>query len=684
MSGLGDLPAGLSPALRDYLTKLGEQFEVSQADRGSPLSSKPTFQDLIDIGLITANSSAKLKSNGKSFNLGQTSWIQPNLPSWFTSLLNPLSPTNLVVTMDTSNIVLYWDLWQSQYYLQTLVYRSTSNNLSTAVLIGSTSGSTYVDNLPPDGSVYYYWIKNESKNHKVSDFNQVSGTTVGNVAGSPTISYSFDGTDLVLNWPTPTSALLIQYYIIRYGSTFDGGLPVGISNTNTLRITATFGGLRRFWIAPVDIGNNIGTPGAADVIVVNPDAPVVLQTVQNDALVLTYASQKQSLPIVGYEVRTGASWAAGTVLTSGANTRFEQIVNWSGARTFWVAAIDSAGNYGTATPSIFTPVAPTVLVVSTSVIDNNVLLTWTKQQGSLSIDHYVVDRAGTSIGIVYAEFSVVFEATAGSYTYGITPYDTAGNAGARVTATASVNQPPDFILYSDIESTFSGTKTNALLDNGTLLVNIDTAESWNTHFSSRSWSNVNDQIAAGYSAYFVGKTTGSYVETINYGVVVPATKITMTPTLLTVSGTMTVTPQIETSPNGTTWTVAGTSSAYGTSFQYVRYTLSFSATHDGTGLSTDTSVLLRVSGLDYRLDIKQKRFAGTVAALSTDSGGTSVNITGQFIDVSSITVSALGTTPLYVVYDFVDAPNPTSFKVLVFNTSGTRVSATVSYEITGV
>lgn len=683
MSGLPDLPAGLHSGLKAYLEALGEQFEVTQADRGSPLRSKPTLQDLVDIGLIRAST---LKSNGKTFNLAAKSWIQPNLPSWFTSLLDPPVPTGLFVQMDTANILLSWDIWSSEFYEQTLVYRSLANNLTTAELIGSTTGNTYVDNLPPDGMAYFYWIRNQSKNKRISDFNQVSGTTVGNIAGAPIITYSFSSTNLVLNWPTPTSSLLIKYYIVRYGGTFDSGIPVGVSNTNTLSFPVDFGGTRKFWIAPVDVNNQVGIPGFVNVTVVNPNAPSLLQTVQNDALVITAASTQNSLPISGYEFRYGVSFSGGTLLTTGAATRFEQIVNWTGSRTFWVVAIDSAGNQSVATPSVFTPVLPIVNGVTANVVDNNVLLSWSRTQGSLSIDHYIVDKDGASLGIVYAEFTAIFESVAGTYTYGITAVDSAGNAGLRVITSASVNQPPDFVLYSDVDSTFSGTKTQAIVDSdGGLIINVDNTETWATHFTSRSWNSIADQIAAGYPNYLVGKTTGSYVETIDYGVIVPATKITMTPTLLPISGTMVITPQIETSPNAVSWTAyAGVYSTFGLSFRYVRYTLAFTAAHDGTGLATDTSVLLKVKPLNYRLDVKQKRFSGSVAALSTDAGGTTVNITGLFLDVDSITVSALGTTPLYCVYDFTDTPNPTSFKVLVFNTAGTRVSATVGYSISGV
>jgi len=47
-------------------------------------------------------------------------------------------------------------------------------------------------------------------------------------------------------------------------------------------------------------------------------------------------------------------------------------------------------------------------------------------------------------------------------------------------------------------------------------------------------------------------------------------------------------------------------------------------------------------------------------------------------------LTPLGTTPLTAIYDFVDTPYPTSFKVLVFNSAGTRVSATVSWTVRGV
>jgi hypothetical protein len=54
------------------------------------------------------------------------------------------------------------------------------------------------------------------------------------------------------------------------------------------------------------------------------------------------------------------------------------------------------------------------------------------------------------------------------------------------------------------------------------------------------------------------------------------------------------------------------------------------------------------------------------------------------VDVDAITVTPGGTSPVTVVYDFVDVPNPLSFKVLLFNsTTGARVSGAASYTVRG-
>jgi hypothetical protein len=128
--------------------------------------------------------------------------------------------------------------------------------------------------------------------------------------------------------------------------------------------------------------------------------------------------------------------------------------------------------------------------------------------------------------------------------------------------------------------------------------------------------------------------------------------------------------------NFSPWTsYAGVDSVFATNFRYVR------VQYDFTSAGGDD--LLGLTALNIRLDSKLRNDSGNGTAVSTDSGGTVVNFNYPFIDVESLSVTAATTSPVIAVYDFVDAPNPTSFKVLLFNTSGTRVSGAFSWSARG-
>ena len=110
-----------------------------------------------------------------------------------------------------------------------------------------------------------------------------------------------------------------------------------------------------------------------------------------------------------------------------------------------------------------------------------------------------------------------------------------------------------------------------------------------------------------------------------------------------------------------------------------------------TATATNDQGITEIADLTVKLDTKLKSQTGSVSALSTDSGGTTVFLTENrtstgvktFIDVESITVSANTTSPVYAIYDFTDSYDPLSFKVLLYNSSGTRISGTVSYSVRG-
>ncbi len=685
MSGLPEIPRDTPVGLRRFLTKLKETFEVRNAQLGSPLDANPTYRDLIEAGLIKVSEDTPLLAAGREFRLDTRTWITSNIPNWITDNTVPPVPTGFMVTANTSVITLIWDYPVFTNYKQTIIYRATSNNLSSAAVIGSNTGNTYVDDLPPYGTAYYYWIRHESKSELLSDFNSTNGTTVGNVPAQPTVSYAFAGGDLVLSWTTPTSNLTIQYFEVSYGDS-PGANAVGISQSNSLRVRVDFGGTRKYWVRAVDVNFGLGQPASIDVTVASPGQPVVSQVVVGGSLALTVESVQGSLPIAYYDIRYGSSFAAGTPLSVSPATYYELAVNWTGSRTFWAVAVDTAGNQSSSASLVFNPTLPVVSSLTPQVVDNNVLLRWSATQGTLPIDRYNVYRDVTLLGSVSALFDVVFESSAGTYVYKVEPIDSAGNVGTSATASVVVNTPPDFVLYATSESTFSGTKTSVLADSDVgLIANVDTSETWTTHFTSRSWTTPQNQIDAGYTRFLVGKTTGSYLEKVDYGTTIPSTKLAMSATTAFSNGTVTMTPTLSTSPDDSSYTdFAGVWEAFSTAFRYVKYKIDFSAAHNGTGLATDTSNLIAIKPLTYRLDVKQKTAQGTTACNSADAGGTSVDITGLFIDVQAITLTPLSTTAKFPTYDFTDVANPTSFKILLWDAGGSRVSGDCSWTLRGV
>lgn len=690
MSGLPNLPADTPKGLRRFLEKLKETFEVKTAVRGSPLDANPTFRDLIDAGLIKVDPNAPLTANGREFTTATTSWITSNIPDWVTDNTLPPVPTGLAAALNTAALVLTWDEPVFSNYKQTLIYRANSNNLSEAVVVGSNTGNTYVDDLPAAGSQYFYWIRHESKSELLSDFNDVNGTSVTNAPDAPTVSHAFSGDNLVISWTAPASNLAIQYYIISYGAS-PGATIAGVSQSTSFRSKADFLGARTYWVQAVDINFSIGTADSEVVTVSEPGQPSAEIAVTGGSIALSWTCAPGSLPISHYEIRYGASWAAGTLLGTTADAdRIELVVNWTGARTFWVSAYDTAGNISTSGSAVFTPTAPSVSSVTPEVIDNNVLLKWTGVPATLPISHYKLYKNTVLQSTTAAQFAVVFESVAGDYTYGLAAVDTAGNEGATTSATASVAQPPDFILFSNQQSDLSGTHTDTFEDErGVLVSSSDISETWATHFTSRSWLTPQDQIDAGYTRYLVGKTSSQYQQTVDYGTVIGSAKITLTPTTSFSYGTVTMTPTIEVSDTGDftgeETVFAGVWSAHSVLFQYVRFTIDFAAAATGTGLGDDTANLLGISPLSFVLNLKIKTHQGMTSCNSGDSGGTTVDISdAEFIDVQSITVTPLATSAVIPVYDFVDAPNPTEFKILLFNTSGSRVSGTASWTIRGV
>ena len=396
------------------------------------------------------------------------------------------------------------------------------------------------------------------------------------------------------------------------------------------------------------------------------------------------------LDVSYYEVRQGSSWDTGVVIGKVAATTLKVGTIIGGTTYYRVKAVDTTGNYSVNSPRVTVGITrPSLPVPSATVIDNNVLLSWQDCTQTLVIDYYEVRRSlsnyanSTVIGKVKSTFMPVFETASGNYRYYITAFDTAGTASSIGNVLATVSQPPDYQLMLNYAGNFGGTKTNAIVDGGELFLPVNTTETYDQHFSTRSWASWDAAAVAGYANFIAPNPTAAvYEETLDYLTTIPAARLQLTTTSSVEYGTTTITPKISVSNTSITgpWTDLTGTSPYATNFRYVKVRYDVAAS-TGNGL-------IRISAFNLKIDAKQKTDSGSKAVSSADTTGTPISFNTSFISVNSVSVtpnlSGTGAAAIYAVCDFDGSvTNPTSFKVYLYNSSGARVSGTVSWTARG-
>jgi len=565
----------------------------------------------------------------------------------------PSTPETMTATLENEQIVLQWasvpDLDLAEYEVR----RGTSWDSST--FVGRARSTSLRVALIATGTTT--WLVKAVDSIGLYSQNAVSQSFTLTAALSPTPTSAFSGDQVVLRWSAPVSPLPIDAYNVSiFGSYAQSGTTVTVTINDHRYVVGS--------VISVDFltGSDGSTPS---------DGSFTVTAVTANTFTLT---------VVGSATRTGTLLLP---LGSIKATTFSTKANWGGSRTFAVQAVDvnrNVGSIGYVEANVQFAGEPSV---TTQGVDNNVLLFWSDVAGSLPTATYEIRRGatwedGAVVGTKSGVFTTVFETQAGTYKYWIAAVDTAGNYGIAGSVSTPVNQPPDYVLKLDNFTSFAGTKVNmADSGDGAWLLPVNTTESFEQHFTTRSWGTPQAQVSAGFPIFIQPTlTTGYYEETVDTGAVLSGSKITVTVNGSTVSGSVAVTTKISLSANGSTWTdYDNTTSVFGTSFRYVKYRI--------TVTGADTSTLYRIAGINLRIDSKLISDAGNATCSSSDSGGTTVNFNIPFVDVVSIEVTPKGTTPVIAMYDFTDVPNPTSFKILLFTTSGTRTSGDVSWSVKG-
>ena len=410
-----------------------------------------------------------------------------------------------------------------------------------------------------------------------------------------------------------------------------------------------------------------------------PDISVITVTLLQLSIQIAWGSVTNAQL---YEIREGAVWATATFVLKTSSLSAALNPRLVGTYNMLIKAISPAAVYSN-NAFAFNIVVPSMgsLVLSSSVIDNNVLLSWTIPTSSFQIDHYNVYRNTVKFAEIKSNFLARFEAAAGTYLFEVEAVDVAGNLTAKASASAQVKTPPDYVLQnSRLMDLAASTKVNAILDAGKILACIDLVETIDAHFTSRGWASAQDQVTAGYERWIQDNLlTGSILDEFDYGTVLTNTVAVVSFVKEVFSGTsdVTVAVKLSWSTDGVSWSSESIGEAqFIPSLRYLRTKLEFSAPND--------DAMIYVSNVEINLSVKREVDSGSVNASVSDIDGTLVFFNKTFKDIDSLTATAESLTPITPITIFDDAPNPVSFRIMAFDSSGQRVTHVVDWKARGI
>lgn len=584
----------------------------------------------------------------------------------------------------------------------------------------------------------------------------------------PTVPYTLrakiDGSDILLDWDVPDSSWPIDFYrISNMASTV-----LGIADTTFFRFPAPRAGSYEYGVVAKDVAGNWGDAGRRVGITINPPVkPEVEIALNGEGLAVSWKPGEgtNTLPVVAWDVEhyweydvnnDGQMWEASfdhgridaTSLIITADSTGFLVNNTSksvpalpvGRHYVQVKAVDSAGETGPwGDADIVVSPPGKVSFQNCSTVDNNVMLYWSAPDVvRFPIAYYLLEsdlgQGGglfAEIGRIDALFASTFETESGRYVYAVTPVDVAGNLGTRTSIAMQVSQPPDFILYHNFDSLFSGGnsalgrsqtnggRTNFVLDGEGHMIGPFADATWNANLalmaSEKSataediaWE---DKVGWGWEWWLdPAETSATYVEIVDVmdnaddpNALIPSTSILVTVDSTTLAGNPNFTCRIETSQDGETWTLISNDAfnVYAAQFRYVRYTF------------TLTGGVAAISNINYKLDVKRKSDFGRAHCAYDDNGedwtsmadtpmltGTWVDFNTAFTDVESLPRpgvtavyssqgtaqnGALSNLTSYTAYTvFEDVLNPTGFRIFVLDQNGNRVTADVDWSAYGV
>jgi hypothetical protein len=251
-----------------------------------------------------------------------------------------------------------------------------------------------------------------------------------------------------------------------------------------------------------------------------------------------------------------------------------------GDKAYTIMPFDENGQNSVNEGELIVTVPPLgAISLTPSVINNQVILMWTEPDSTFNIDHYEIYKDSVLIqDNIRGTFFVIQEIAGGTFTYGVRAVDIAGNNSALATVTLNVNDPTDYEVQNEFLSTFSGTKTNVYLEDGTLLACVNTPETYENHFLSRFWNSPQNQVDAGFPLVVQpAAATGSYVEVIDFGANFTNNIVSYNWQHESIASSVTISVSTRYSTDAISWSspITGTQILIPGPMRYIEVTLSF-------------------------------------------------------------------------------------------------------------
>jgi hypothetical protein len=177
-----NIPAQVDRETGLALESMKEALEVQLGRRGDPKDRAVTLRELIDSGLATDLAQSPYNPNTGATGFGPAT-------DEVGDVVVPPAPTSLTASGLFTDVLLSWNQSTNTApygnHAFTEIWRSQAEDLSSAVLVGTTNAFIYTDKGLEYDSTYYYWVRFVSTSNNPGPWsNMASATTVENIGAT--------------------------------------------------------------------------------------------------------------------------------------------------------------------------------------------------------------------------------------------------------------------------------------------------------------------------------------------------------------------------------------------------------------------------------------------------------------------------------------------------------------------